>query len=95
MTAFFVVWCPTGPHSPWYRHMSHDSALREAKRMAGEHPGREFFVLQATNRALVAEVRVEALEPPPAPPSPHDCDSDQTPSLVPTTCTKSDDDIPF
>lgn len=47
--AFYLVWCPDGARPPRYRHASLLSASQEAGRLAREHPGREFVVLQARN----------------------------------------------
>lgn len=46
-TPFYVIWNPA--HGlPRFRHHSSADAEREAKRLATENPGQEFFVLLAT-----------------------------------------------
>ncbi len=45
--AFWLVWCPTGPTPPTYRHETHLSASQEAERLSREHQGKEFYVLEA------------------------------------------------
>jgi hypothetical protein len=41
---FWMVWTPAG-RPPVFRHTSYGSAEREARRLAGENSGMEFFVL--------------------------------------------------
>jgi hypothetical protein len=45
---FWLVWSPNGDRPPSYRHPSEAAAEKEANRLADEHPGREFYVLQPT-----------------------------------------------
>lgn len=46
---FYVVWNPE--HGiPRIRHQSRTAALAEAKRLAGDNPGQNFFVLVAQLR---------------------------------------------
>lgn len=54
---FWIVWCPTGPHAPRVRHRTFDAATAEAKRLANENPGAEFYVLAA--EGLMRKVDVE------------------------------------
>lgn len=51
---FFVVWNP-GRGLPRFRHDSHEAAKTEAKRLARQHPGEEFYVLAATGRAMLKD----------------------------------------
>ena len=44
---FWLVWCPNGPYPPSYRHSTEASAVKEAERMAKEHPASRFYVLEA------------------------------------------------
>jgi hypothetical protein len=44
--AFWLIWSPTGLRPPKYRHGSPESAVREAERLAHQHPGQEFVVLE-------------------------------------------------
>jgi hypothetical protein len=45
--AFWLVWSPTGARPPKYRHASEQSAVAEAERLAREHAGQLFVVLEA------------------------------------------------
>ena len=57
---FFIVWNPKGPHSPRERHYSQGSAENEARRLALDHPGQDFFVMMADARFRATEpVEVE------------------------------------
>lgn len=53
---FWIVWCPTGPHSPRNRHQTRREATNEALRLAENHAGQEFFVLEAIGRAQRIDV---------------------------------------
>lgn len=46
LPGFWVVWNPTR-RSVGDRHYSQDSAVREAERLAGAHPGETFVVLRS------------------------------------------------
>ncbi|WP_144154488.1 hypothetical protein [Paraburkholderia sp. BCC1885] len=46
--AFWLVWSPTGVRPPKYRHATERSAVTEAERLAREHRGQLFVVLEAT-----------------------------------------------
>lgn len=66
---FFLVWSPSGPTPPTFRHQSRQSAVIEAKRMARLHRGQKFFVLATTDSRLVDDMvrttfTVDADEPP-------------------------------
>ncbi|QCP50176.1 hypothetical protein FAZ95_13900 [Trinickia violacea] len=54
--AFWLVWSPTGARPPKHRHLSERSAIQEAERLAREHPGELFVVLEA-----IASRRVDAM----------------------------------
>jgi len=45
----FFVWNPARGR-PQFQHATYDAAVAEAKRLAGECPGEEFFVLGAFER---------------------------------------------
>lgn len=53
---FWIVWSPGGTKPPSYRHDSMSSAIDEAKRLAGQNPGKEFYVLWAMGRARKVDV---------------------------------------
>jgi len=63
MDGFYVVWCPGGGN-PTVRHDAHPLALREAERLAAQNPGKEFFVLSATDRLTKNNVVRERLVAP-------------------------------
>lgn len=44
---FWLVWSPTGVKPPTFRHGSEESATLEAERLAREHHGQLFVVLEA------------------------------------------------
>jgi len=44
-TRFWLVWNPFG-NNPKFRHESEESATTEAKRLAKEHVGQPFYVLE-------------------------------------------------
>lgn len=58
---FWLVWCPTGPHSPRVRIDSEDEATRAAENLARSNPGKEFFVLRAVSRSVKRDVDTERL----------------------------------
>ena len=43
---FWMVWNPLG-YQPRMKHWNEDAAVREAKRLARENPGQQFYVLEA------------------------------------------------
>jgi hypothetical protein len=52
---FWVVWCASfGP--PTIRQISKDSAVNEAKRLAGANHGQQFFVLESIGFAQKVDV---------------------------------------
>jgi len=57
LDAFFIVWSPTGPTNPSYRHEVRASAVSEAERLARAHPGNEFFVMQADTMRAVNDMK--------------------------------------
>ena len=44
---FWLVWSPTGPTPPSFRHPTELSASKEAERLAREYPGNSFYTLEA------------------------------------------------
>lgn len=54
---FWMVWNPMG-WPPKFRHESEDSALREAKRLARNNPGQQFYVLEAVSGVEKNDVTV-------------------------------------
>lgn len=57
---FWVVWCPeSGP--PTKRHDRKTDAIAEARRLATNNPGRDFFVLCTVSRSRRMEP-VETVE---------------------------------
>lgn len=53
-TNFFVVWNPT--HGvPKYRHERRGTAEIEARRLASEHPGEQFYIMVAVAVAQTAD----------------------------------------
>jgi hypothetical protein len=60
---FYIVWNPKGPHAPRERHSSQSAAEREARRLALEHPGQDFFTMMADARFRATEpVEVERFD---------------------------------
>jgi hypothetical protein len=58
---FYLVWSPTGPTPPRVRHASRAEAKAEAERLARINRGTEFFVVCATDRLLVDDLRHDRL----------------------------------
>lgn len=54
---FWIVWSPQGARPPSFRHITLAAATTEAKRLAEEHPGHEFFALEAVGRAQKVTVQ--------------------------------------
>lgn len=63
---FYVVWCPGGGN-PTVRHDYHTDALGEAERLSRQNPGKEFFVLMATDRLTKNDVQHDRLADPAEP----------------------------
>jgi len=61
---FFIVWSPQGAAPPKHRHADHESAVREAERLASIHRGSIFYVLQATTRTRFSNVETVRLYDP-------------------------------
>lgn len=60
---FHIVWNPKGPHAPRERHFSQGDAEKEARRLALDHPGQDFFVMMAVARFRATEpVEVERFD---------------------------------
>ena len=57
-SSFFLVWNPTGPWPPKYRHPHRVSAEQEAERLARTHGG-TFYVLEVVSRCKRADVSWE------------------------------------
>lgn len=53
--SFWMVWNHDG-RAPTYRHASLDSAVREAERLAREHAGETFVVLEAVEARRVDDM---------------------------------------
>lgn len=53
---FWLVWSPTGLRSPSFRHGSEESATAEAERLARQHTGRLFVVLEAKSARRVDDM---------------------------------------
>lgn len=58
MKPFYVVWNPATGYTR-FRHESHRSAITEAERLAKEHEGQEFIVLQAITKSVSKTVVTE------------------------------------
>ncbi|BBL69728.1 hypothetical protein [Methylogaea oryzae] len=52
---FWIVWNPEG-RNPRFRHTTEPSAIGEAERLAREHPGQMFIVLEAKAARLVDDM---------------------------------------
>lgn len=61
---FWLVWCPDGYRPPKFEHSSKLSAEKEAVRMAGKIPGKEFYVMECVGCAIrtLEEKRVRFAE---------------------------------
>lgn len=59
---FWLVWTEAG-RNPQYRHDSEPSALREAQRLAREHPGQKFVVMQSVASYVAIDLQTENLRP--------------------------------
>lgn len=57
---FWLVWNPQG-RQPMYRHSTYASAVAEARRLAGNNPGHEFYVLGCLGRAVKVEVEYKEI----------------------------------
>lgn len=53
---FWIVWSPQGTKPPRHRHNDKHDATKEAIRLAREHPGSEFFVMEAYGCAVKNDV---------------------------------------
>ena len=67
-SGFYLVWSPTGPHPPTYRHLDKGAARKEAERLAILNPGAEFYVLAAVAVCTENRVAWRELEDPQEPP---------------------------
>lgn len=54
---FWLVWSPTGARPPKHRHLSEQSAITEAERLARAHRGQLFVVLEATAARRVDDMQ--------------------------------------
>lgn len=59
---FWMVY-GVGQGAPTMQHENEAVACREAHRLARNHPGIEFYVLESMARAVKDEVRFERLKP--------------------------------
>lgn len=48
---FWLVWCEDGGE-PRAKHLTHEVALAEAKRLADRNPGHRFFVMRPVHFAI-------------------------------------------
>jgi hypothetical protein len=46
-SAFWLVWSPSGSTPPKHRHLTEQQAVHEAERLAKEHPGQLFVVVES------------------------------------------------
>ncbi len=53
---FWLVWSPQGDRSPSHRHSTAVAARREAERLASQHPGKSFFVVESVGFARKVDV---------------------------------------
>lgn len=53
---FWLVWNPNAKGAPTRRHLTRDSAIKEAFRLAREVPGERFFVLETCGMAQKSDV---------------------------------------
>ncbi len=60
---FYIVWCPTNPKTPSYRHYSEASASNEAKRLAIQYPDCQFYVLATVGMAEKVSVTYTNFRP--------------------------------
>lgn len=56
MKQFWMVW-NVGGCEPRYQHTSENNAIHEAERLAREHPGEAFVVLEAIHARKVSDMR--------------------------------------
>lgn len=50
---FWLVWSPEGCGPPRHQHANRASAEAEAERLAGEHPGQTFYVVDPSYRVTI------------------------------------------
>jgi hypothetical protein len=53
---FWLVWSPTGDKPPTFRHETEQAATLEAERLARDHRGRLFVVLEAKSARRVDDM---------------------------------------
>lgn len=59
---FWLVWNPDG-NMPRHRHASFMDAETEAKRLARNNPGQEFFVLRPVSATVKSDVVTRRFQP--------------------------------
>jgi hypothetical protein len=58
MEKFWLVWSTQGG-APTLKHMSHESACREAERLARNNPGKRFEVMERVSSVIKQDVQWE------------------------------------
>lgn len=58
---FWVVWQPASG-TPTVKHLSKEIAMAEAQRLAIANPGKEFFVMEATDMCVKDSVQWVSLD---------------------------------
>lgn len=62
--AFYIIWTPNHSKSPTVQHGTHGQALTEAKRLARQNRGAQFYVCKAVDRMVVDDVQHTPLTDP-------------------------------
>ena len=52
---FYIIWNPKGSAPPKYQHAILGDAEKEARRLAIENPGNDFFVMASHSRSKAIE----------------------------------------
>ena len=63
----YRFWCVWEPHygTPTVRHCSKETAIKEARRLAADHPGRVFHLMEAMASYQKVDIAVTELQPRP------------------------------
>lgn len=56
MSATWIVWSPTGPSNPRFRHSTRQEARAAARSMAQTHRGQTFYVCRCTDSFVAQDV---------------------------------------